>query len=329
MTEQATNLPWSEPGWLAEASDWVREALARQGITLSGPIEQPHVRPWSTVLMVPADAGRFFFKATAPALGHEPALTRALAGWRPDCMPQVLAVEPARGWMLMADGGQTLRSVLKATGDLSHWRRVLPLYAELQIEMAARVPELLALGAFDRRLSVLPSLYAGLLADTVALRIGRADGLSEDEYRRLTALTPKYAALCGELAAYGVPHTLQHDDFHDGNIFVNDRGYVFFDWAESCVAHPFFTLVVTLRNIAWTNKLADDASELAALRDAYLEPWTRYAPHAELLAALRLALRVGTVSRALTWHRALSGLPADVREPHAEAVPGWLQEFLA
>src|SRR5690348_14165361 len=114
MTKQDAGLSWTQPGWFEQASAWIQAELKQQGIGLDGTIEQPHVRPWSTVLRVPTTAGIFFFKATAPVLAHEPALTQALSFWRPDCMPQVTAADLERGWMLMPDFGTSLRSLIQA-----------------------------------------------------------------------------------------------------------------------------------------------------------------------------------------------------------------------
>ena len=212
--EAAASLPWTQAGWLDSASQWIREQLEQHGLTLSGPIEQPHVRPWSTVLRMPASVGDLYFKAVAPALGHEPALTVALAGWRPDCMPKLLAADTARGWLLMRDSGVALRRLIREDGHLRRWHPILPLYAGLQTEMAARLPELLALGALDRRLAQ----YKHLLADTSALHVGQPDGLSAEAYQRLRDMAPRFAAQCERLAVFGLPETLHHDDFHDGNI---------------------------------------------------------------------------------------------------------------
>ena len=46
-------------------------------MALTGAVEQPHVRPWSTVLHAPTDDGLLYMKATAPVLAHELALTAA------------------------------------------------------------------------------------------------------------------------------------------------------------------------------------------------------------------------------------------------------------
>src|SRR5215213_3386730 len=109
-------LPWAQPGWREQASAWIYAELEQRGVTIVGAIEQPHVRPWSTVLRVPTSAGDHYFKATSPLLAHEPALTQWLAQQRPDCIAPVLAVDRERGWMLMPDGGTTLRAIIQAGG---------------------------------------------------------------------------------------------------------------------------------------------------------------------------------------------------------------------
>ncbi len=128
--------------------------------------------------------------------------------------------------------------------------------------------------------------------------------------------------------AYGIPETLHHEDFHDANIFVKNGRYTFADWGESGVAHPFFTLLVTLRSIAYRLNLAFDGPEVLALRDVYLESWTDYGSLAELREVADLAARVAMPARALTWYRILAAAPEAQQAEDAGAVPGWLQEFL-
>ena len=126
-------------------------------MALRGPLTERQVRPWSAVLSAPTSAGEVYFKATAPALAHEPGLTEALASQWPALLPTVLAADRARGWLLLADAGITLRSLIQTAADLWHWEHILPRYAELQIALAGQQDELLALGALDRRLAGLPA----------------------------------------------------------------------------------------------------------------------------------------------------------------------------
>ena len=66
---------WRDAVWLEEADSWIRAHVPG---TLIGPIEQPHVYPWATVLRVPTSDGVVWFKANAPIQRFEGAL--ALSG---------------------------------------------------------------------------------------------------------------------------------------------------------------------------------------------------------------------------------------------------------
>ena len=327
MPDLAAQRPWMQKGWLEQASAWIHLELQRQGIHVTGPIEQPHAHS-PNVLRAPSTAGAVYFKASQPSLAHEAALTNALWRWRPDCMPPVLAVDFERGWMLTRDLGATLRSLVHSTRDLQHYHRVLPLYAEVQIDLISRVNELLKLGALDRRLTMLPHDYEQLLTETDALRLDHPHGLSTEEHRRLCRFAPEFRAMCQRLAGYRIPETLHHEDFHDANIFVHNNRYTFSDWGESGVSHPFCTWLVTSRVIAWRLELTNDAPELVRLRDIYLEPWTRYESRENLIAASKMAYRVGMVCRALTWRLLLADVDEPVKAEYAEAVSDWLREFL-
>lgn len=258
----------------------------------------------------------------------EAALTQALARWRPDCTVPLLAVDPGRGWLLTPESGVTLRSAFRYPEQIDHWVKLLPLYAELQIEMIDRVPELLALGAFDRRLSVLPGQYARLVEDAGALRVGLEPGVTVEEHRQLLEMRSSFAAMCAELAGYGLPDTLAHEEIHENNVLIDGNRYIFTDWSDSGVSHPFTSMLVTLRATAHWLKLAEDSPEMKRLHDAYLESWTQFASRAQLLKAFPLALRIGMVNRALAWRDGVGALAEEHREPYNDTVPEWLQDFL-
>ncbi len=280
------------------------------------------------MLRVPTGGGDIFFKAVSPAHPHEPALLEALARWSPDRIPRPLSVDAQRGWVLMRDAGRRLREMVRPTRDMRPWLPVLPRYAELQVELSQRVQDILALGVPDRRLSVLPTLYEPLLADVDVLRIDQTPGLTRGQYERLLDLTPRVAELCARLADHPIPETLNHGDLTDANVFVGEGGPVFIDWGDACVSHPFYSLRTVLVSAEISLDLEENSPKLHPLRDAYLEPWTRYEPRADLLEALDLASKLASINGALTWHRLVSRLEGARREEYAEPVPALLEEFL-
>ena len=325
---QTIQLPWEQPDWLEQATAWINAQVAKAGWHTTGPVELVHQRPWSTFAKIPTDHGIAYFKAPSPMFKFEATLTEALARWRPDVTVPLLAFDLDRGWLLSSDAGVTLRSLTQAPDQIDHWLKLLPRYVEFQIEMADRVPELLALGLPDRRLAVLPHLYNQLLEDKENLLIGLEGGLTPEEYQRLLDLRPHYANQCAQLAAYGLPETLTHEEIHENNVLFRDGHYTFTDWSDCSVGHPFFSMLVTLRSIAHWLKLDEDGPDVRKVRDAYLEPWTTFETRPKLNAALDLAYRLAMVNRALSWHLGTGTLAQKDKADYTDNVPGWLQDYL-
>jgi Phosphotransferase enzyme family len=319
---------WVGPDWVEEGTRWARDELARRGIDLVGAGEQIRLEPWSAVLRLPTTDGSMFFKAVTPVHTFEPALTALLSRVRPGSVSEVVAIDEERRWMLTRDAGTRLRELVTTADDARLWEEALPRYAELQIAVADDGTDLLALGVPDQRLSVLPELLEPVLEDADALLIGKQEGLTTAQADELRRRSGSFAAECADLAAYEIPETIQHDDLHDGNVFVKDGRYVFFDWGDSCVSQPFTTMTVTLRALAWRLELEPGGPWAARLRDAYLEPWRGFGSRHELEAAFALAYAVGTVARALAHHRMLAPREPDTRGEDAESVPYGLRLWL-
>jgi hypothetical protein len=302
---------WTDADWLAEAEDWIR---AR--VELTGELDQFHVRPWSTVIRVPTEAENLYFKAAGGGFEFEVALSTRLFELAPDRVTALVDVDLDRAWMLMRDAGTRLREVVSSPADLHHWEAALPRYAELQIAAAHLADNLVALGVPDARLSLMPRELATVLASPVR-------GLTPDEHERALAALPGFEAMCGELSSYGIPETIQHDDLHDGQVFLQNTCYRFSDWGDSCVSHPFHSLTVTLRATAAKLELEPGGAEVLRLRDAYLEPFGD-----GLQEAADLAYRTGTIGRALAWHRFIQGGLEETMEDDELATAYGIKLFL-
>jgi aminoglycoside/choline kinase family phosphotransferase len=227
-----------------------------------------------------------WFKANTEELRYEALVTHLVSRRVPDRVPPLLADDVERGWMLMEDAGRRLREVIAEERDLSRWDDVLDGAADIARAVEPDVGELLAAGVPDLRLATLPEQYAELVETT-------------DVDQRFRDAVPRVRELADELASYGVTETLQHDDLHDGQVFVTgDDRQLILDWGDAVVSHPFFTLSVTLEGvIAWGLDDVESSVDLAPLVARYLR---RYAPdRPELIDAVPLALRLGWASRAV------------------------------
>jgi hypothetical protein len=329
MAEQP-QLRWHDPAWQKSAHEWVRAQAERNSIRLTGEIEQPHVYHWSTVMRVPTAEGLLFFKATAGETLHEIALTEKMAGWFPDCLPDLIAVDTVRGWMLMRNGGEQLRASIRPVKDVRPWEPVIKEYARLQIGLAGHVDEILATGIPDHRLAALPALYSHLLTDEESLRVGREKGLTSEEFQQLESLRSRFEQICADLAGYGIPESVNHGDFHDGNVLVRDGRITFFDWGDADVTHPFVSLRTWLVSMEIALDLDDYVltPEMAHLLDCYLEAFEQFASKEDLRKAYALSKPVASVVKALAWQSSVAQMDASVREEYVHIVPAVLQEFL-
>ena len=277
---------------LAAAEEWIRAHVEP-----SAPVEPARERPWSTVFRVPLADGAAWFKACAPVQAFEPRLTAELFSRWPDRVAHVLAHEDERAWLLTRDAGAPVR----ASGNPPEtWLASLPLYAELQGGEAAHADDHLEHGVPDLRVPTLPSRFEALLA--------RGLPLDDEELGRLREFAPRLADLCDELAAQGVPDSVQHDDLHHGSLYELDGQRRFLDWGDASISHPFMSLVVTFRFLDEFNELAPGDPWFARLRDAYLEPWG-----SGLTEPFELAIRVGAFAHANAWLRQRDALPEEAR----------------
>ena len=293
---------WTDTALVAEAHAWLRETVARAGRRITGDIAQPHVRPWSTVFRASTDRGDVFLKLCGPSQAHEPALTALLAPVARTLLPEVIATHPTRAWMLLGDGGVKLREAMSGQALLETWAAVLPRYAELQRSMLGREAELLATGTPDHRLAKLTDQLAAVIDDDRALGPLNEDALAPT-HDQLRAMLPQLAALAAELAAFGIGASIDHDDLHDANVLVRDGRPVVFDWGDACVTHPFLSLWIVRRVVADRAGFAENDPVVIRLVDGYLEVWSAYGSVAKLRRAAELGARLGSVTRALCWHR--------------------------
>jgi hypothetical protein len=310
--------PWRDAAWRREVTRWIADRLARRRVRAAGAVHA-RLRPWSVVLRVAVAGGPpVWFKANPPGSAFEPALARALHARAPGAVLEPIAVDPARGWSLMPDGGPLFgRPADGRPRGAADWAEMMRAYAAVQRAVAPHAGELTALSLPDLRPRLVPARFAGLLAGTTAL--------GDDERAALARRLPRLADWCRELAESPVPPSVDHSDLHGGSVLTGGGRFTFFDWGDAALAHPFGSLLVAAR-VLREEAGPDAATALPRMRDAYLEAWTGTgASAAELRRLASLACRVAAVIRADSWRRVFpGGRPAGAG--HDADVARWLRE---
>ena len=284
---------WEQPGWYANASTWIDTQFAVQGLNRWGPIDQIRSSFGSCILFASVVGGVVYFKASSPLYRFEPRLTQLLAEDYGDWVPQVLAIEAERGWLLMGGiQGVRLDAYPETAQYIPRWQWLLREVGTMQRDYLDKVGQLLALGVPDLRLET--------LATTIEPWFASLPTFLGDQAAAFQPLAARLTALCAELAALGLPATLNHGDFHSGNIVADAEGCVLLDWAGFVsVTHPFLGLATIFEEHATPERQAQ-------MLRAYLPPWEQLASPADLQTAARLAVPLGVLLGAMGHSRQLA-----------------------
>jgi hypothetical protein len=269
------------------AEEWIRTYVEPVGV------DEARERPWSTVVRVPLAGGETaWFKACSAVQSFEPRLSAVLFSRWPDRVGEVIAYDEQRAWLLLRDAGAPLRTI---GNPPEAWLTILPSYAELQRGEATHASDHLRHGVPDLRIERLPARFEDVIREELPL--------AGVDVARLRAFLPTLVVLCAELAAADIPASIQHDDLHFGNVFVDGDVSLILDWGDASISHPFASAVVTFRFLEEQNGFAPGNRWFRRLRDAYLEPWGLH--HVE---AFELAQRVGIFAHVCAWARQRSFL---------------------
>jgi hypothetical protein len=281
---------------------------------------QHKLRGWATVWRVETADGVWFAKQNCPGQALEVPLMATLARLVPDRVVPVTAATD--GFLLTPDQGQVFGET--AADDVASWVRLAREAAELQRALLPHHDALLATGVQE----VLPRAAADYLAARIeqyaALAPGDHRRLAPEVADRLRAHLPVVRRWAEQVAALGLPPTLNHNDLHENNVFDVDGRLRFFDFGDALVTEPLGVLLVPLTVLGERLGAGGDDPRLWRVAEAALEVWGDLVPAAELRAALPAALQLGKVGRVESWARCLPSLSDDELAEWGLAAAAWL-----
>jgi hypothetical protein len=309
--------PWIYPNWLPQMRAWVQAQLK------ADECDPEQVKSWGISAVWRIDTGQttYYFKSVPELFAGEPEITAYLADLFGDRVPKVAAVDHERHWMLMPE---FIGPLLRDNREPAVWSSAAGQYARMQIESISRIDGLLSVGCADRRIESLRVDVDALVAALVDDEFRIDSGLSVDEAVDVIAQADRVRSLCERLAASGIPDTLIHGDLHAGNIVNGVEGFVYFDWTDAAVSHPFFDLL-TLVGADW---LRDEVDSRDAILEAYCGPWTDLMPMDTLMDAVDVALKLAPVYHAVSYRRIRDASPPASRWELGPSIGYYLRELL-
>jgi hypothetical protein len=305
----ALRAPWERRGWFRQAHEWIDGHLEALGLQLVKPVEQ-FKAAWSNscLLLVPTDRGELFFKAAYDKPPGEAALTLALAEVWPRHTVEVLASDVQRNWMLTADLGERL---LEGMPD-RFYEGAARSFATLQLQSLDSMDRWTGLGCTRMGLVEMVGFLDSIPEMSAELSGGK-NALDEAELERLLHSLPALKAKSEELMGFSLPLTLHQQDFRAGNVYVRGDDYVFLDWADTMISHPFLSASRMMQEIGLRaigkggGRGGDEAVNQATqslrlkVRGAYLEAFRGLVPPADLERAMDLAVALNPLDQMVKW----------------------------
>ena len=317
LPERDTSLSerWGTDAFRDELCDWCTSVV--------GPVTamtQQKLRGWATVWRVETPDGVWFAKQNCPGQQTEIPLMAALARLVPERVVPVRAA--ADGFLLTPDQGEVFSET--AGGDLENWVRLAREAALLQRALVPHHGELVTLGMTQLRPEESVDYLAARVEQYARLAGDDPRALAPEVADRMRAHLPVVRRWAEQVAALGLPMTLNHNDLHENNVFDVDGRLRFFDFGDALVTEPLGVLLIPLNILGGRLEADSDDPRLWRVVDAALEVWSDLVPAAELRAALPAALQLGRLGRVETWVRCQPSLSDDELAQWGPVAATWL-----
>ena len=297
LADQPLRQAWAHPGGPAALLAWADDRLARAELDRTGPAQQMRTWNLSALWRIPTRGGRVWLKAVPDFFAHEGAVIDWIGV---PVAPRLIGFDPGR--VLLADIEGPTNHEVRDPAALSP---MVELLTGLQHRALDRLPELMASGVPDRRLSTAVDRVAAVVEQW-------GSALEPAERRSLDAVVAGLPARVVDIADCGVPDTLVHGDFHAGNVAGRPGDHVILDWGDSFVGHPL------LDELAFVERLPP-AVQIAA-RGWFVDAWQRAVPGSQPARAIELLEPLAALEAAAVYARFCAAIEPDERVYHASDV---------
>jgi Phosphotransferase enzyme family len=303
---------WQEAHWTTVITHWLQGHLKTQ-VSLG----EPASHDLAFIAQVHANGETYYFKAGDKT--REATLTSYLAKAFPSLLPEVVAFDGERDWLLTRDAGHYLSTVAQA----NCWQEALANLALFHQRADTMAFE--KLGCSRGNFETLAKRGEAFLRNTTYLQNW---GMNEEQVLGLEHLIPRLYQAHENVAALGLKECPVHGDAYPMNVLVKEQIPVWFDWREASIAHPFMDVGWFL---AWTFLPKKRELELLKTPDAATLLWASYLHSFGLKYAeadMNDAVIIALTHRMLNYHDRFYMWQSSTASPRPQYVPYFLKLLL-
>jgi len=249
--------------------NWAKQALHAYGYNTKVDVELVLEAPWSCVIKLFNKKDCFYLKQCPVDLLIEAKVIQIL---RQSCnvtnIPSIIATNPALHCFLMtACGDQTLRTFFAGNLQSDLLINGITVYKSLQKATSTHIDKFIGSGVPDWRLQNFPTLYKNILLTSKILTI--------EQIAELQKLQSAFNDTCKKLSNFKILDCLNHSDFHDNNILIDNltKEIAIIDLGEVTIGNPLLSLSTCLRTIADRYQLQPKDETYIKLKSAVFEDW--------------------------------------------------------
>jgi len=304
---------------------WTKKQLIALGYKIiDGPIVLRDM-PWSKVSLFKTPKGLVYLKQMAAPFAIEPKILQFIHENFSTAVTEMIVMNEQLSCFLMKDAGQVLRDIQKQNFQIQLFCNALKTHAQIQIASVPFVESFILMSVNDWRLKKLPDLYRDFVAREHLLE---AAGVNKYEIEMLQNVSPQMQILCEQLSAYNIPETIEHNDFHDNNILIQDDRITINDWGDACISHPFLSLATALNSAKRNHNFKKTDSRYLQAQNAYLEIWLDYETIDELRKAFLIAEKLSYFQFSLSFGRIESCVSVEEFSLYSGYMSEALRDFL-
>lgn len=245
-----------------QAINWVKEKIFDDHIVY----ENIYRKPYSSLFKIKNNSDLFILKLNTLNLNYEQDIIYYLSHIVPHHMLEVVAINKLNNCFITKyfdsiNSDEYFKNIL----DIELLNKIVLTYCELQ--QIVKIEDLKNLKIRDISSKNLLNYFFE------QIKISNYNKY----YYRLLSIKQKISSDIEILINYGIKDSLEHGDFHLGNILINkNKEFVFIDFAEATIANPLFSLISFIFSLNRRLNIDLNNPIIKTIEDIYLNSYAKF-----------------------------------------------------